>query len=110
MAIIYLIAGVFHFIKPKIYLGIMPDYLPNRKFLVVLSGAFEVVLGITICFPLLKNISIYLIISMLIIFLLVHINMLINKKDSLGIPKWILILRFPIQFGLMYWAYMYLKL
>ena len=110
MAIIYLIAGVFHFIKPKIYLGIMPDYLPNRKFLVFLSGAFEVVLGITICFPLLKNISIYLIISMLIIFLLVHINMLINKKDSLGIPKWILILRFPIQFGLMYWAYMYLKL
>lgn len=110
MAIIYIIAGVFHFIKPKIYLGIMPDYLPNHKFLVFLSGAFEVVLGITICFPLLKNISIYLIISMLMIFLLVHFNMLINKKDSLGIPKWILILRFPIQFGLMYWAYLYLKL
>ena len=110
MAIIYLIAGVFHFIKPKIYLGIMPDYLPYHKFLVYLSGAFEVILAITLCIPLLKNSSIYLIISMLIIFLLVHINMLMNKKDSLGIPKWVLILRFPIQFGLMYWAYIYLKL
>ena len=110
MAIIYIIAGVFHFIKPKLYLGIMPNYLPNHKFLVYLSGAFEVVLGITICFPLLKNISIYLIIGLLILFLLVRINMLINKMASFGIPKWILILRFPIQFGLMYWAYIYLKL
>jgi uncharacterized membrane protein len=110
MAIIYIMAGIYHFIKPNIYLRIMPEYMPNHKFLVYLSGIFEIILGISICIPYLKNISIIGIICMLLIFLLVHINMLKNNKSSLGIPKWILILRFPIQFGLIYWAYIYLKL
>ena len=110
MAIIYVFAGIFHFIKPKLYLRIMPEYLPKRKFLVYLSGLFEIVLGVSVCIPYLKNTSIVSIICMLLIFLLVHVNMLTNSKSSLGIPKWILILRFPIQFGLIYWAYIYFKL
>ena len=110
MAFFYIVAGVFHFIKPKLYLVIMPNYLPRHKFMIYLSGFFEIVLGIAICIPFLKNISIVLIISMLLVFLLVHVNMLRNKKARLGIPEWILILRFPLQFGLIYWAFIYLKL
>ncbi len=110
MALIYVVAGSFHFIKPKIYLRIMPKYLPNHKLLVYLSGIIEIVLGIGICIPLLKDSSIYSIITMLLVFLLVHFYMLSNKKASVGISKWILILRIPIQFGLMFWAYWYLKL
>lgn len=109
MGLIYIIAGVYHFINPKIYLKIMPKYIPYHYPLIYLSGFFEIVLGISVCVPSLKNISIYGIIFMLIIFLLVHLNMLVNKKASLGIPKWILFLRIPIQFGLIYWAYWYLK-
>ena len=109
MALIYIIAGIFHFIKPKTYLRIMPKYLPNHKLLVALSGVFEIALGISICIPILKNIAIYGIIAMLIVFLLVHFYMLKNEKTGAGIPKWILISRIPLQFVLMYWAYSYLN-
>ncbi|WP_405247244.1 MauE/DoxX family redox-associated membrane protein [Cellulophaga sp. Asnod2-G02] len=108
LAAIYIFAGVMHFIKPKTYLRIMPRYLPNHKLLVALSGLAEIALGIGLCFPATKNLSIYGIIAMLAVFLLVHFYMLSGKKEGAGIPRWILILRIPLQFGLMYWAYCYL--
>lgn len=108
MAAVYIIAGLMHFIKPKVYLRVMPSYLPNHKALVFWSGIAEIVLGVGLCIPALKAISIYGIIAMLAVFLLVHFYMLSGEKASAGIPKWILILRLPLQFGLMYWAWVYL--
>lgn len=110
MASLYVLAGILHFIKPKIYLRIMPNYLPNHKLLVFISGLFEILLGLGLCFPLIKNLSIYLIIAMLSVFLMVHTYMLNNKKASAGLPKWLLVLRIPMQFFLMYWAYSYLNI
>ncbi len=108
MAGMYILAGINHFIKPKMYMRIMPRYLPNPKPLVILSGIAEILLGIGLCFESTKAVSIYGIIAMLIVFLLVHFYMLSGEKASAGIPKWILILRIPLQFGLMYWAWWYL--
>lgn len=110
MATLYLVAGIMHFIKPKIYLRIMPNYLPKHKLLVYLSGVIEIVLGIAICNPFFRNLALIAIIGMLLAFLLVHIYMLTNKKASSGLPKWLLFLRIPIQFLLMYWAYSYIIL
>ncbi len=110
MAAMYTIAGIMHFVKPKAYMRIMPRYLPNHKGLVHASGYAEIVLGIGLCFPQTMNLSIYGIITMLAVFLLVHFYMLSGEKASTGIPKWILILRIPLQFGLMYWAWWYLIL
>ena len=109
MAAIYIFAGMMHFIKPKTYLRIMPRYLPNPKMLVSLSGLAEIMLGVGLCFSLTKNIAISGIIAMLTVFLLVHFYMLSSKKAGAGIPQWLLILRIPLQFGLMYWAYWYLQ-
>lgn len=108
MAAMYVFAGIMHFIKPKAYLRIMPRYIPNHKLMVSLSGVAEILLGIGLCFEVTKDIAIYGIIAMLAVFLLVHFYMLSGKKASAGIPKWILILRIPLQFGLMYWAWWYL--
>lgn len=108
MAVMYIFAGIMHFVKPKAYLRIMPKYLPNHKALVFLSGVAEVVLGIGLFLPTTKNIAIFGIIAMLLVFLLVHFYMLKGEKESAGIAKWILVLRIPLQFGLMYWAYYYL--
>ncbi len=104
----YILAGIMHFIKPKAYLRIMPGYLPKHKLLVGLSGIAEIALGISLLLPKLKDPAIYGIILMLTIFLTVHFYMLSGKKASAGIPRWILLLRIPIQFALMYWAYWYL--
>lgn len=109
MAVLYIVAGVAHFIFPKMYLRIMPRYLPYPKFLVSLSGVAEMVLGLGLCFQTSRNLSAYGIIAMLIVFLTVHFYMLFSKKAAAGIPKWILILRIPLQFVLMYWAYGYIS-
>jgi len=87
---------------------IMPAYLPYHKELVYLSGAAEIVLATALCIPETKTLAIAGIILMLIVFLLVHFYMLRGEKEGAGIPRWILLLRIPLQFGLMYWAYWYL--
>ncbi len=108
MAGMYILAGIFHFLKPKAYLRIMPRYLPKHKLLVYLSGSAEILFGIGLLFPETKTAAIYGIISMLILFLLVHFYMLSSKKAGAGIPVWALILRLPLQFILIWWAYFYL--
>ncbi|MCX7547614.1 hypothetical protein OS188_06565 [Xanthomarina sp. F1114] len=108
MAAIYIFAGIMHFIKPKMYMRIMPKYLPNHKLLVLLSGVAEIVLGFGLLFNQTRNLAIYGIIAMLIVFLLVHFYMLSSKKAGAGIPKWVLLMRLPLQFVLMAWAYYYL--
>jgi len=109
MAAMYFFAGIMHFIKPKAYLRIMPKYLPNHKTLVFWSGMAEIVLGIGLCFSPTKNFSIWGIIAMLVIFFTIHFYMLSGEKAAAGVPKWILILRIPFQFALIYWAYWYLQ-
>lgn len=109
MACMYILAGIIHFVKPKMYMRIMPNYIPKHKLMVLLSGLIEIILGATLCFPLTKNLAIYGIILMLVVFFTVHFYMLTNEKASAGLPKWVLILRIPLQFFLMYWAYFYLQ-
>lgn len=104
----YAFAGFMHFIKPKAFMRIMPRFLPKHKLLVHLSGIAEIALGVGLCISEIRAVAIYLIITMLIVFLPVHLYMLSSKKAGAGFPKWLLILRVPLQFGLMYWAYFYL--
>lgn len=109
MAIIYILAGIFHFLKPKMYMRIMPAYLPKHRLLVYLSGIAEIILGAALLYPPTKNLAIYGIILMLLVFLLVHFYMLSSKKAGAGIPVWALVLRIPLQFMLIWWAWFYLR-
>lgn len=108
MAGMYILAGILHFLRPKSYLRIMPRYLPQPKLLVYLSGAAEIALGVGLLFEETKELAIYGIILMLLVFLLVHFYMLSSKKAAAGFPRWALLLRLPLQFVLIWWAYFYL--
>lgn len=110
MASIYIIAGILHFLKPQLYLRIMPRYLPAHKPLVYLSGIAEILLGIGLLFSETRAPAIYGIILMLLIFLLVHFHMLSSKKAGAGFPRWALITRIPLQFLLIWWASTYLNI
>ncbi|MFN2261929.1 MAG: DoxX family protein [Psychroflexus sp.] len=108
MAIIYAFGGVMHFIKPKAYVKIIPKFLPKRRTLNLVAGAFEIILALGLFFPITRSYAAIGIILMLIVFLIVHFNMLRGEKFGLGIPKWILVLRIPLQFFLIWWAYLYI--
>ena len=108
LSILFILTGLTHFLKPKIYLRIMPRFLPAHRTLVYLSGLAEILLAAGLLFSETRTAAIYLIILMLFIFLIVHFYMLSSKKAGAGFPVWALILRIPLQFVLMYWAYLYL--
>jgi len=108
MAGIYIVAGILHFVRPRSYVSIMPSYIPYQKEMVYLSGIAEIVFGVMLLFTTLKDYALWGIILMLIAFIPVHIYMLKDKKFEKVAPRWVLILRVPLQFALMFWAYTYL--
>lgn len=108
MAMIYALAGIMHFVKPRMYVKIIPHFFPFRRVLNHLAGIAEFVLAIGLLFKETRAIAALGIFLMLIIFLIVHFHMLKNKKASMGVPQWVLILRIPLQFILMWWAYTYI--
>jgi len=107
MSAMYAFAGLMHFIKPKAYLKVMPNFMPQPKLLVYLSGVAEIVLGVALLITSLKNWAIIGIVAMLLVFMIVHINMLRGGKHAAGVPMWILILRLPVQGVLVWWALQY---
>ena len=61
-----IIAGILHFLKPKFYLKIMPDYLPAPLLLVILSGIAEIICGLLLVFPNTQTIGAYLTIALFV--------------------------------------------
>ena len=107
MAFVYFIAGINHFRNPRLYIKIIPPYFPNRKLLNSLSGVAEMILGIALCIPALSNFAAWGVIALLIAIFPTHIYMYFEEKAKMGLPKWVLLLRMPLQLGLIYWAYQY---
>lgn len=107
LGLLFILGGVNHFRKPKLYERIIPLYIPAHSSLVLFSGIIEMIFGFMLITQESQQIGAWGIISILIIFIPVHIFMIQNEKASLKIPKWLLIIRLPLQFILMYWAYLY---
>lgn len=107
MGVLLVLAGMNHFRKTKIYERIIPPYIPAHSTMVMLSGVAEMILGFMIMNKNTQEVAAWGIIIMLIVFIPVHIYMLQNEKAAMKVPKWLLILRLPLQFGLIYWAYLY---
>lgn len=107
MAFVYILAGINHFRNSGLYLKIIPSYFPNPKLLNIISGFSEIVLGIILCIPMFSIYASWGIIALLIAVFPTHLYMYQNKKAGMGLPKWLLLLRMPLQFVLMYWAFQY---
>jgi len=109
MASIYGMAGINHFRNSKFYLSIMPSFLPMPAFLNSLSAVAEILLAIGLLFATTRKISAYLVIAMLIVFFVVHISHLITPPKMAEGKYWVLVARIPIQFILIYWAWLVSK-
>src|SRR6056300_841532 len=104
MGVLYTVLGILHFTNTGFYRPFMPKFLPTHDFLIYLSGIAEILLGIGVLLPQTRTFALWGVIAMLLLFLIVHTNMLF-PSNSLGISLWIRSLRIPLQFLLIYWAY-----
>jgi len=106
MSILYIAAGVMHFIKPKIYLRIIPPYIPYPKTINQIVGLFEIILGAGLLWNYTRSASAFGII--LLLFAVFPANLYMYQQKNNRIPKWLLFLRLPLQLVLIAWAYVYL--
>ncbi|MEQ8637964.1 DoxX family protein [Gimesia maris] len=104
LAIFMIVAGTMHFVNPEFYLKIMPPYLPFHKELVLVSGVFEILLGILLLIPKCSNLAAWGIIALLIAVFPANIS-LYQHQDILPASPIIHLLRLPLQGVFMLWAY-----
>jgi len=109
MATLYVLAGINHFFNPAFYEGIMPAYIGYHTPLIYISGACEIILGLLLLPYYTRKIAAILIIIMLVIFLWLHIQMLIDYCKTNDKHLWIAIVRLPLQFVLIWWALSFSK-
>lgn len=107
MGSIYVLAGWNHFQNPRLYLRIIPSYLPNPKLLNNLAGIAEVILGIGLCIPMFSIFSAWGIMALLIAVFPANLFMFTDKKAAMGLPRIFLLVRLPLQIMLLFWAYNY---
>ncbi len=103
----FIFTGVLHFLIPKQFLKIMPDYVPHHKAMVFWSGVFEVLGGIGIMIPFTKMISAIGLILLLIAVFPANIDMFRKAYKKRGFTLYTLatLIRLPVQFWLIYWVY-----
>ena len=95
--------GVNHFLKPAMYLPFFADFLP-KEFLNYASGLVEIGVGILVFIPNFKKIGTLGILVLMVIFLPLHIWDVFRENPAVGSHQAALI-RLPIQFVLIAWAW-----
>jgi len=107
MGLLYILAGLNHFRQPRLYIKIIPPYFKNPKLLNQLSGLVEITLGILVSITFSSTYAAWGIILLLIAIFPANYYMYKNDSVALGLPKWLRLLRLPLQLFLIYWAYLY---
>lgn len=110
MAVLYIAAGLNHFIHPAFYIKIMPPWLPYHTALILISGVCEIAFGLMLLVPATRKTAAWLIILMLIAIFPANIQMMLNYLHENNSRLWIAIVRLPLQIVLIWWAYRFTKI
>tara|TARA_B110001450_G_C17493038_1_gene429182 strand:- start:14 stop:400 length:387 start_codon:yes stop_codon:yes gene_type:complete len=112
ISILFIYAGVAHFTNPQFYIKIIPSFIPFKQFLVDLSGVLEIIGGLLILFNQTRKTGVYLLVGLLVLFFVVHFDMLFTFQvsENMLLNKSLLLMRIIIQFILIYWVISLLKL
>ena len=109
MALLYTVAGIYHFVNPRMYLRIMPSYLPFHLPLVYISGICEIAFALLLIPESTRPVGAWLIIALLIVVFPANIQMAVNFYQKQNPSLWIAIARLPLQLVLIWWAWAYTK-
>ena len=109
MVILYVAAGIYHFVNPRMYQKIMPTYLPYHMFLIYISGVFEILFALLLIPESTRPMAAWLIIALLIFIFPANIQMAVNFWQKQRPNVWIALARLPLQLILIWWAWIYTK-
>ena len=109
-AILFISAGILHFVTPDFFVRIVPPILPAPLFIVYLSGVVEIALGILLLVPKYSRFAAFGLIALLVAVFPANIYMALNPQTFTDYNPLMLYLRLPIQFLLIFWAYRLTKI
>lgn len=90
-------AGLMHFLRPKMYEAIMPDYLPAHRELVYASGVAEAAGGLAVLHPKTRAFGGWLLLATIVGVYPANVHMALNPDRYPQIPKAALWARLPLQ-------------
>ncbi len=116
MGLIYVVAGIAHFLAPKTFARAVPPQLPSPVGLVYISGVAELVLGVGVVFDRTRRASAWGLVALLAAVFPANVHLarsdtlddLVPERyaDIARIGAW---LRLPFQPVLMAWAWWYTR-
>jgi uncharacterized membrane protein len=104
--VLFTVAGILHFARPRFYLAIMPDYLPAHRELVYASGVAEIAGGLGTLHPRTRRFGSWWSIATLVAVFPANLHMAMHPERYGRIPggKAALYARLPVQALLIAWA------
>ncbi len=104
LVLLFVGAGALHFIRPGIYLRIMPPALPAPLLLVYLSGLFEILGGLGLLWPRTRQLAGWGLLALLVAVFPANVYMA-QAHQELGVPGWLAWGRLPLQLPLLAWVW-----
>jgi uncharacterized membrane protein len=103
---VFIVAGLLHFAKPRIYESIMPDYVPAHRELVYASGVAEAAGGVALLSanPKVRRAGAWWLVATLAAVFPANLHMALNPDRYKQIPRAALYGRLPIQLLFIVWA------
>jgi len=98
----FFIGGIARFAMPEPFIRIMPPYIPYPVACVYIRGFFELLGAISIWFVPVRTLTGYGLILLIAIVTLANIQMFHHPELFPDIPCWALVVRFPVQAGLIW--------
>jgi uncharacterized membrane protein len=107
--VLFIAAGLNHFVNPTFYLAMMPPYLPWHSELVAISGVAEAALGVLLLFRRWAVWAAWGLIALLVAIFPANVHMALHPELYPSIsPLW-LWLRLPLQPILIAWAWFFTR-
>jgi len=102
----FVFAGVMHFVIPRQYQAIVPDYLPAKRELVVASGVAEIAGGLGVMHPRTRKLGSWWSIATLVAVFPANLHMALHP-DKYKVPggRAALYGRLPVQLLFIAWAH-----
>jgi uncharacterized membrane protein len=107
-AALFILGGIGHFLATDVYMKIMPPYLPYHRALVLLSGVFEVALGLLLLVPATSRFAAWGLIALLVAVFPANVTMY-QHPERFNLSPALLLLRLPLQGLLILWAFAYAR-
>ena len=108
-ALFFIAAGLNHFRIPAFYQRMIPTALPDPEALVASSGACEIFGGLLLMVPRTRRIAAWGLIALLIAVFPANIQMALHPELFPELNPVALLLRLPLQFVLIAWAWRYTR-